>query len=81
MNPADDNNKTKDIPNCWDAENCSDDIRNSCPAYPEMGKSCWKITGTKCANGKVEKLSLSEKIIYCRNECEFYRKYLRRHFP
>ena len=71
----------EDIPNCWDAEDCTEETRTSCPAYPEMGKECWKITGTKCGNGKVEKMSLTEKIIYCRNECAFYKKYLIKRFP
>ena len=81
MNPIDNNMKTDDIPDCWDAENCSDDVRSTCPAYPDMGKVCWKITMTQCGNGKVRKMSLLEKIIYCRNECAFYKKYLRKYFP
>jgi hypothetical protein len=65
------------IPNCWDFENCPSEVREKCPAYPDKGKECWKVTGTKCAHGKYEKASLSEKIIYCRNECAFYKKYLK----
>lgn len=60
---------------CWEYKKCPEEIRNNCPAYPSRGEDCWKVTGTKCDGGRIEKASLEEKIIYCRKECEFYRLY------
>jgi hypothetical protein len=65
------------MPNCWEFNSCPDNFCDSCPAYPDHGKECWKLTGTKCARGQYETTSLAEKIIYCRNECAFYKKYLK----
>jgi hypothetical protein len=67
-----------ELPDCWKVMGCSEEVRHSCPAYPDLGKECWKVTGTKCAQGRLEMESLSEKIVYCRNECEFYRNYISR---
>ncbi len=58
---------------CWEFMKC--EIYEKCPAYPDRGMDCWKVTGTKCEGGKYEKASLEEKILYCRKECEFYKKY------
>jgi hypothetical protein len=69
------------VPNCWEHEDCPEEVRKSCPAYPDMGKECWKITGTRCAQGKYEYTSLSEKIIYCRNHCRYYRDHIKKVFP
>ncbi len=60
--------------NCWEIMKCSEEARNNCPAYPDKGLDCWKITGTQCSGGKYKKASLLEKIIHCR-QCEFYEKY------
>lgn len=43
-----------------------------CPAYPDRGEDCWKITGTKCGKGLMEKKTLAEKISHCRT-CDFFR--------
>jgi hypothetical protein len=67
----------KETPNCWEALKCPNNVRNSCPAYPDMGRECWKITGTKCSQGRFEKSSLVEQIVHCHNECEYYRQYLK----
>ena len=60
--------------NCWDVKNCTPEIRIVCPAHIEgRGKECWKVTGTKCDGGKVEKATKQEKIMYC-SVCSFYRQ-------
>ncbi len=59
--------------NCWEIVNCDMKIRKKCPAYPDKGNICWKITGTKCDAGKMRKASLREKLEFCR-QCEFYIK-------
>ncbi len=61
--------------NCWEFKNCPEEIRTKCPAYPLRGKDCWKVTGTKCEGGTIEKSSLAEKIEFCRKECDFYKQY------
>lgn len=65
---------------CWDVQQCPTEERNSCPAYPNMGRECWKVTGTKCAQGKYEMASFAEKIMYCRNECGFYRDFVKQSY-
>jgi len=60
---------------CWEFKNCPEEIRSRCPAYPERGLDCWKVTGTKCEGGLIEKVSLEEKILYCRKNCEFYKRF------
>ena len=57
--------------NCWEFMECQKDIFEDCPAYPNRGLDCWKVTGTKCGQGKHEMPSLQEKIQYCRR-CAFY---------
>jgi hypothetical protein len=49
-------------------------VRDTCPSYPKRGLDCWKITGTKCGKGAVEKATANEKIEYCR-KCDFYIQY------
>lgn len=67
--------KSHNPPNCWEHEMCPGDVRDTCTAYPHMGRECWKITGTKCAQGRYEKAALSEKITYCINSCSYYQTY------
>ncbi len=38
------------------------------------GLDCWKVTGTKCAQGKLVKATAMEKIEHCRT-CKFYIAY------
>ena len=75
------NIKGKEIPNCWEFLNCPSEVRASCPAYPDYGRECWKTTGTRCEGGKLVKATLEEKILYCRNECEFYKTCLKELYP
>lgn len=60
--------------NCWEFKNCAPVTYQSCPAYPKKGLDCWKITGTKCAQGRVEMATIAEKILHCRT-CDFYVKF------
>ncbi|MBI4685108.1 MAG: hypothetical protein HY755_07895 [Nitrospirae bacterium] len=63
--------------NCWEYMKCQEETYKHCPAYPEKGLDCWKVTDTKCAKGTVEKLTIEEKIKHCRT-CEFYIKHAHR---
>jgi len=56
---------------CWEYQNCSNQAMKSCPAYPDNGKNCWKVTGTMCEGGRVRLASMEDKIRHCQM-CEFY---------
>jgi len=56
---------------CWTFMKCPEKTYKTCPAYPDKGLDCWKITGTKCDQGMHKKETVSEKIAHCRT-CEFY---------
>lgn len=60
---------------------CPEEVCRVCPAHPDHGRECWKVTGTKCAGGKFIKSSAEEKILHCRNECGFYKTYLKGLYP
>ncbi len=60
--------------NCWEFRRCPEKTFAVCPAYPDKGLDCWKITGTKCNLGRLEKATLNEKIEFCRT-CDFYKTY------
>jgi len=64
--------------NCWEVCKCPDETREKCPSYPSRGLDCWKVTGTKCEQGKFEKASLEEKVKHCRANCEFFKSYAHR---
>jgi methyl-accepting chemotaxis protein len=53
---------------CWDATHCGK--RDSCPAYPNNGRTCYAVTGTLCRGEKQG--SYTEKIASCRETCPFY---------
>jgi len=57
--------------NCWEFKKCPTDTYEECPAYPTNGRTCWKVTGTKCDKGKLAMASLNEKIDFCR-KCDYY---------
>lgn len=59
---------------CWDYKKCAETVRDECPAYPDHGLNCWKVTGTNCGLGQMKMKSLAEKIEYCRG-CDFYIEY------
>jgi hypothetical protein len=50
---------------------CGEEAYLKCPAYPEKGLDCWKVTGTRCAQGKMVKATIEEKLEFCRS-CKFY---------
>jgi len=60
--------------NCWEFMKCPEQVVNNCPAYPDKGLDCWKVTGTRCAQGKFVMASALEKIGHCRN-CGYYQAY------
>lgn len=56
--------------NCWEYQKCKSELRDNCPAFlRNMGKDCWKVTGTLC-KGIIQK-DLKTKIHQC-NICNFY---------
>jgi len=65
----------KDIPNCWEVEDCPPKVRKTCPAYPKHGRECWRLYGTMCADGKYENRLRTIKIVHCRNNCAYYQKH------
>lgn len=51
--------------NCWEIRNCSEKVRNKCPAWEfQAGRMCWFITGTQC-NSEVKE-NWQEKLAVCR---------------
>jgi hypothetical protein len=70
--------RAREIPNCWEIIECPPEVCEACPAHPDNGRECWKLTGTKCAGGSIEKMSLTRKIMHCRNKCAFYKKHLKK---
>jgi uncharacterized phage infection (PIP) family protein YhgE len=63
--------------NCWESKKCGRipggnkvSEMGICPAYPDQGKSCWKVAGTFCG-GKVQG-SAAQKLLSC-VECDFYK--------
>ena len=59
---------------CWEFMKCSIEVRGECPAFPDNGTYCWKVTGTMCDGGRIKMADKQEKIEHCR-QCEFYSKY------
>ncbi len=55
--------------NCWEFKKCPPERRDSCPAYPDRGRDCWRVTGTMC--GGVKQADLHTKLEKCR-ECTYY---------
>lgn len=56
--------------NCWDYKKCDKELRNNCPAYPNAGRVCFVIEGTRC-DGQLHG-PYSQKINDCRG-CRFYK--------
>jgi hypothetical protein len=59
---------------CWEVKQCNEKTYMNCPAYPDNGKDCWKVTGTLCDGGRIQKSSKQEKIAFC-STCDFYKTY------
>ena len=35
---------SQELQNCWEFQNCSEDVKNNCPAYKlSLGKKCWAV--------------------------------------
>ena len=63
----------KALDNCWDIQNCPDDLQENCPAREfNAGELCWFINGTKCS-GKSH-ASWEEKMEECRT-CEVFKRF------
>ncbi len=60
--------------NCWEFMKCGEGTFTGCPAYPDKGQDCWKVTGTKCSRGALVMATAMEKIAHCRN-CDFYKSH------
>ena len=43
--------KFKGKEQCWERMRCGQERVQSCPAYPDYGRLCWPIAGTKCPTG------------------------------
>ncbi len=43
--------KFKGKEQCWERMKCGRDRQGDCPAYPDYGRLCWPIAGTKCRAG------------------------------
>jgi hypothetical protein len=54
---------------CWDRMKCGRDKEGSCAAYPDYGRLCWPIAGTKCGEGTQG--IHARKIGDC-EKCEFF---------
>ena len=57
--------------NCWEFKKCGKRLCRTCPAYPDNGLECWKVTGTKCDSGKLTMASIEQKLMFC-VKCSFY---------
>ncbi len=55
---------------CWEANNCTTETRDQCPAYPDRGRVCFGVTGTFC-QGEVQG-GYKDKIEFCRDNCLFF---------
>jgi methyl-accepting chemotaxis protein len=56
--------------NCWEFQKCKEELKNICPAYPDKGKDCWKVTGTMCKG--IQQGTKEKKIHQC-NMCNYYK--------
>jgi hypothetical protein len=36
---------------CWERMCCGQEQALKCPAYPDYGRLCWPVAGTKCPRG------------------------------
>jgi hypothetical protein len=54
---------------CWERMGCNQERVQSCPAYPDYGRLCWPVAGTKCPTGA--RGEHARKIKDCES-CEFF---------
>lgn len=55
---------------CWEFRDCGMGKEGLCPAYPNGGRVCYLVAGTKC-NGQTQG-AYAQKLDSCR-DCDFYR--------
>ncbi|MBU0547287.1 MAG: hypothetical protein KJ710_02165 [Candidatus Omnitrophica bacterium] len=63
----------KEPQNCWEFNNCPEEIRNNCSAYiPNMGRDCWIVASQIEYEGckKVKGRGLG----FCIKNCDWYKK-------
>jgi len=58
-----------DRKDCWTIKKCPKERRDICPAYPDNGQSCWKVSHTMC--GGFQQGSARDKKEKC-HECQFF---------
>jgi hypothetical protein len=62
--------KFKGKEQCWERMGCGQERVQSCPAYPDYGRLCWPIAGTKCPTGA--RGTHAQEIKDCET-CEFFK--------
>jgi hypothetical protein len=62
--------KFKGKEQCWERMGCGQERMQGCPAYPDYGRLCWPIAGTKCPTGARGKHA--QKMKDC-EACEFFK--------
>ncbi len=62
--------KFKGKEQCWERMGCGQERVQSCPAYPDYGRLCWPIAGTKCPAGARGKHAQALKDC---EACEFFK--------
>lgn len=62
--------KFKDKEQCWERMGCGQERVQSCSAYPDCGRLCWPIPGTKCPTGA--RGTHAQKMKDC-EACEFFK--------
>jgi hypothetical protein len=62
--------KLKGKEQCWERMGCGQERVQSCPAYPDYGRLCWPIAGTKCPTGARGKHAQEMKDC---EDCEFFK--------
>jgi len=65
---------------CWEFMKCPSETYSRCPAYPNMGRECWKTLNTLCDGGRLQMPSLAEKVAHCRG-CGYFIEYASRYHP
>ena len=62
--------KFKGKEQCWERMGCGQEHLQACPAYPDYGRLCWPIAGTKCSAGA--RGTHAQKIKDCES-CDFFK--------
>jgi len=62
--------KSRGKEQCWERMGCGQGLLRSCPVYPDYGRLCWPIAGTKCPTGA--RGTHAQKMKDC-EACEFFK--------